>query len=58
MGWSRVAVAKGIKELETGIICQDNERAKGRKRVEEKNQEMENDIRYLVDGKSQADPKF
>jgi hypothetical protein len=58
MGWSRKAVAKGLKELETGIFCQDNNQAKGRNRIEKKNQQLEKDIRTLVDGKSQADPKF
>ncbi|NER36610.1 MAG: hypothetical protein F6J93_21935 [Oscillatoria sp. SIO1A7] len=58
MGWSREAVAKGMKESETGIICYDNDRAKGRKRTEEKDLKLEKDIRSLVDGKSQADPKF
>ena len=58
MGWSREAVAKGLKELETGIICQDNNKAKGRNRTEKKNPQLEENIRNLVDGKSQADPKF
>ena len=58
MGWSREAVAKGLKELETGIICQDNHQAKGRNKTEENKPQLEEDIRFLVDGKSQADPKF
>ena len=58
MGWSREAVAKGMKELETGIICLDNDIAKGRKKTEDKEIKLEKDIRSLVDGKSQADPKF
>ena len=58
MGWSREAVAKGLKELETGIVCQDNHQAKGRNKTEENKPQLEEDIRFLVDGKSQADPKF
>ena len=58
MGWSRKAVAKGIKELETQIVCLDNNQAKGRHKTEEKNPQLEEDIRFLVDSKSQADPKF
>jgi hypothetical protein len=58
MGWSRTAIAKGLKELETGIVCQDNHQGKGRKKVTEKLPQLEEDIRSLVDGKSQADPKF
>ncbi len=58
MGWSRKAVELGLKELETGIFCQDNNQAKGRKKTEEHNLQLEDDIRSLVDEKSQADPKF
>jgi transposase len=58
MGWSRKAVAKGIKELQTGIVCQDNNQTKGRNKTEDKTPQLEEDIRSLVDDKSQADPKF
>lgn len=58
MGWSRKAIAMGLKELETGICCQDNNQAKGRKKTEENTPQLEDDIRSLVDEKSQADPKF
>ena len=30
MKWSRKAVARGLRELETGIVCLDNNQAKGR----------------------------
>jgi hypothetical protein len=58
MKWSRKAVARGLRELETGIVCLDNNQAKGRNKTELKNPHLEEDIRFLVDGKSQADPKF
>jgi hypothetical protein len=58
MGWSRKAIAKGLKELQTGIVCQDNNKAKGRNKTEQKTPKLEEDIRSLVDNKSQADPKF
>jgi len=58
MGWSRKAIAKGLKELQTGIVCQDNNKAKGRNKTEQKIPKLEEDIRSLVDNKSQADPKF
>ena len=32
LGWSRTAIAVGLKELETGIVCVDNYRARGRKK--------------------------
>ena len=31
LGWSRAAIAVGLKELETGIVCVDNYQARGRK---------------------------
>ena len=58
MGWSRQAIATGLKELETGIICVDNYRARGRKKTEELLPNLEADIKSLVEMYSQADPKF
>ena len=58
MGWSRSAVAKGLRELETGIVCQDNHQAKGRQKTEVRIPQLETDLRALVDSQSQADPKF
>ena len=57
-GWGRKTVEKGIRELETGIKCKDNYSARGNKRTEEKIPEFVDDIRSLVDPKSQADPKL
>lgn len=58
LGWSRKAIATGLKELETGIVCVDNYRARGRKKTEELLAQLEQDIGELVDTHSQADPKF
>jgi len=58
LGWSRQAIATGLKELETGIICVDNYRARGRKKTEELLPNLEADIKSLVEMYSQADPKF
>jgi hypothetical protein len=58
MGWSREAVATGLKELETGLICQDNNQGKGIKKTEEKTPQLEEDMRSLVDDKAQADPQL
>jgi hypothetical protein len=58
LGWSRQAIATGLKELETGIICVDNYRARGRKKTEELLPSLEADIKSLVEMYSQADPKF
>ena len=48
-GWSRKAIATKLKELETGIICIDNYRARGRKKTEELLPQLEQDISDLVD---------
>ncbi|MGL4880990.1 MAG: hypothetical protein ACRC8K_07985 [Waterburya sp.] len=65
LGWSRkampsasFAIATGIKEIETGIVCVDNYQARGRKKTEELLPQLEQDILDLVDKHSQADPKF
>lgn len=58
LGWSRQAIATGLKERETGILCVDNYRARGRKKTEEILPNLEEDIKSLVERHSQADPKF
>lgn len=58
LGWSRKAIATGIKEIETGIVCVDNYQARGRKKTEELLPQLEQDIFDLVDNYSQTDPKF
>ena len=58
LGWSRKAIATGLKELETGIVCVDNYQGRGRKKTEELWPNLEADIRDLIDNYSQADPKF
>ena len=58
LGWSRQAVAMGLKELETGIICVDNYRARGRKKTEEILPSLTQDIESLLANQSSADPKF
>jgi len=58
MGWSRKTVEKGLKELEMGIVCVDNYKARGRQKTEKKLPNLEEDIRSLVDASSQTDPTF
>ncbi len=58
LGWSREAIAVGLKELETGIVCVDNYQARGRKKTEELLPNLETDISDLIGNYSQADPKF
>jgi transposase len=58
VGWSRDMVKKGMGELTTGIRCVDNYSARGNKKTEEKMPELKEDIRSIVDPKSQTDPNF
>src|SRR5207244_8663107 len=53
-----VAIRKGLRELETGITCVDACSARGRKRAEEKLPDLLTDIKAIVDGQSQTDPRF
>lgn len=57
-GWSRDTVNTGLGELRTGIRCQENFHARGRKRTEERTPELADEIRSIVEPVSQADPKF
>ena len=55
MGWCRKAVKVGIKELETGIRCINRYQERGKKRVEEENKKLKEDIKNLADLHTQAD---
>lgn len=57
-GWRRTAVATGLGELRTGIRCVDNSTARGRKKTEVLQPQMEQRIRELAESKAQVDPKF
>jgi hypothetical protein len=58
LGWNRVTIGKGIKELTTGITCVDNYRGRGRYKAEEHLPNLLEDIKNLVDAQSQIDPSF
>ena len=58
MGWWRVAVQRGLDTLETGIDYQPQYHQRGRKKTEEHSANIVDDIRALIDGDCQADPKF
>jgi Rhodopirellula transposase DDE domain len=58
LGWDRVSVQRGLDSIKTGIPYQDNYQARGRHKTEKLLPNLEQDIRELVDGKAQADPKF
>lgn len=57
-GWDRKTVALGLNELRTGIVCVDNFKARGNKKMEVKTPQLEADIVSLAEPKSQTDPKF
>jgi hypothetical protein len=58
LGWSRVLIRKGTRELESGIPIKDNFSARGRKRAEDHLPTLLTDIQGIVDGQSQTDPQF
>ena len=57
-GWGRETVSLGLKELESGYICYVEVHERGDKKTEVKLQNLEEDIRELVEPHAQADPKF
>ena len=58
LGWDRKTIELGINELRTGIVCVENFKARGNKKTEVKNPQMEVDIIALAEPQSQTDPKF
>jgi hypothetical protein len=58
LGWSRQAIATGLKELETGLICVDNYRARGRKKTESILPPLREEIESLLSEKTSTEPKF
>lgn len=58
LGWDRVSIQRGLDSLESGLPYADNYSARGRKKTEELLCNLEQDMRDLVEGEAQADPKF
>jgi len=58
LGWSRETVVLGLHELRTGIPCVERFSARGNRKSEEKQPQLEHDIRALAEPESQVDPKF
>ncbi len=58
LGWNRATIRKGRRELVSGFAIVDACALRGRKRAEEHLPDLLTDIRALVDGQSQADPRF
>ena len=58
LGWNRVTIRKGTRELESGCAIVDAFALRGRKRAEERLPHLLADLTAIVDGQSQADPQF
>jgi hypothetical protein len=57
-GWGRDTVNKGLHEASRGIRCVEDFAARGRQRCEEKNPQLADDIRAIVEPHTQADPEL
>jgi hypothetical protein len=55
-GWGRDTVEKGLNELRSGMRCRENFAAKGRKRSEQRDPQLAEDIRAIVEPHAYADP--
>jgi hypothetical protein len=58
LGWGRMTIRKGRRELESGFTCLDAFTLRGRKRAEDHLPQLLSDIRAIVDSQSQTDPQF
>lgn len=58
LGWDRDTIRKGMRELQSGIICIDNFSGRGRKRAEEKLPFLHEDIKDIIEPLCQTDPTF
>jgi hypothetical protein len=57
LGWCRGTIRKAMHELRSGMTCLDAFSARRRKRAEEHLPRLLDDIKDIVDGQSQTDPK-
>lgn len=58
LGWARMTIRKGLRELASGLICVDACDQRGRKRAEAHLPNLLTDIKAIVDSQSQTDPQF
>src|SRR6266511_2420365 len=58
LGWGRMTIRKGMRELSSGVECIDAFSLRGRKRAEDHLPNLLRDIQALVDSQSQSDPQF
>ena len=57
-GWGRETVEKGLHERRTGLRCLEDFVARGRQRVEDRDQRLAADIRAIAEPRSYADPSL
>jgi len=55
-GWGRETVEKGLQERRHGVRCVENFAARGRRRSEEQDPRLADDIRAIVEPHTYADP--
>ena len=58
LGWNRKTVRKGIQERDSGQPIEDRFQERGRKKAEEHLPSLLEDIREIVEPRSQTDPTF
>ena len=58
LGWSRATIRQGTREVARGFALVDAFARRGRKRAADHLPDRLRDIAALVDGQSQADPRF
>ena len=58
LGWNRVTIRKGLRELKSGIACIDATSQRGRKPSEAALPNLEADLRAMGEATSQTDPTF
>jgi hypothetical protein len=58
LGWGRMTIRKGLRELDSGVVCMDAFALRGRKRAEDHLPNLLTDIKAIVDSQSQTDPQF
>lgn len=57
-GWGRHTVQKGLHEYQSGVRCLENFPAHGRRRTEDQNPQLAQDIRAIVEPQTYADPEL
>jgi hypothetical protein len=57
-GWGRQTVQQGLHELQSGVRCLEDFPARGRRRSEDQNPQLAQDIRAIVEPHAYADPEL